>query len=81
MRNRVNELLEMMGLNINTVQVFEGTGHNNSIYFPNFMTTTEIQDWATDKELVDTILSMMEEHAMDVANSIKLVRRYQKSVV
>jgi len=79
MKDRVDELLDMMGLERNTVQTLEGEGGTNTLYFPNFMTATEVKSWVKDKELLDTIISAMEEHAMDVAKTIKMARRYRKS--
>jgi hypothetical protein len=79
MKERIDELLEMMGLERNTVQTLEGEGNVHTLYFPNFMTQTTVQSWNEDDKLIDTILDAMEEHAMDVAKTIKMVRRYRKS--
>jgi hypothetical protein len=79
MEERIKELIDEIGLERNTFQVIEGDYNNSNLYFPNFLTQASISKGAKDKELLDTLQRMMEEHAMDVSKAIKLFKRYRKN--
>jgi nitrogen regulatory protein PII len=79
MKDRVDSILDMIGLERNTVQTLEGEGDTHTLYFPNFMTSTQVRSWTKDSDLLDIMISAMEEHAMDVAKAIKMAKRYRKS--
>ena len=57
MRERVNQLLIMMGLELNTIQVVEEEGHSNKLMFPNYMTETTVNSWINDAELLNVMIT------------------------
>lgn len=79
MEKRIAELLFNIGLDKNTLQVLGGDSVASTLMFPNFMEQTNVLNCISDKELMDTIQKLMEEHAMDVAKAIKMFMRYRKS--
>lgn len=79
MEERITELLFNLGLERNTIQVLGDDNMFSTLMFPNFMEQTNIQNDVPDKELLDTIQKLMEEHAMEVAKTIKMFKRYRKS--
>lgn len=80
MEKRVADLLEVIGLTRNTFQVFEDLESKDfTVFFPNFMTKTELKPYISEEDLIDALQNMMEEHAMDIAKCIKMIKRYKKS--
>lgn len=79
MDERITELLFNVGLERNTIQVLNGNYNTCCLMFPNFMSQVDAQCDISDKELLDSIQRMMEEHAMEVAKTIKMFKRYRKT--
>ncbi len=76
--DRVNTILDMIGVDPKAVQVFENED-STSVLYPNYFTMQEVNDamGLKEEELIDQIEKMMVEHMLDIQHDLKLIKRYK----
>jgi hypothetical protein len=78
MTDEIKEILNQIGLDKNTVMVSdENEVGKVTIFYPNHMQEISVLN---TKNILDKLQKMMEEHAMDVASDIKMIRCYRSSL-
>ena len=81
MHDRLNTLLDMVGLEHNSVQVNELDRGGYMMLYPNFFTTRdEIKIPKTDEELLLQIEDIISAHYIAVKNDLDMVRRFRQEL-
>ena len=81
MRERVNDLLQLMGLEANSVQTLEGERGSYTLLYPNYFSTRdEDKHPKTDEELLLQIEDIISETYLGVKKELEMVRRFRKEL-
>jgi hypothetical protein len=81
MRDRINDLLELMGFPKNTIQVFDKEDGTFDLLYPNFFSSkTGCEKDYSDEELLDVMITLMIDHQSEVKSDFQKITRFRKSL-
>lgn len=80
MTDIVQSILEMSGLNSNSIQVFEMDGSKTAtLLYPNFFTARDEKiAKATEADVINVLIDLVYNHLEDVKRDLELLQRAKK---